>query len=42
MQRFGYRRVMYRVMVKSVLTAIRGAVVGWGKLESKATVEIKV
>lgn len=40
-QRFGYRQVMYWVMVKSVLTAIRGAVVGWGKLERKATVEIK-
>ncbi|MDQ6787613.1 MAG: glycosyltransferase [Acidobacteriota bacterium] len=41
-QRFGYRQVMYWVMVKSVLTAIRGAIVGWGKLERKATVEIKV
>ena len=39
LQRFGYRQVMYWVMVKSVLTAIRGAVVGWGKLERKATVE---
>jgi cellulose synthase/poly-beta-1,6-N-acetylglucosamine synthase-like glycosyltransferase/peptidoglycan/xylan/chitin deacetylase (PgdA/CDA1 family)/spore germination protein YaaH len=38
-QRFGYRQVMYWVMVKSVFTAIRGAVVGWGKLERKATVE---
>ncbi len=41
-QRFGYRQVMYWVMVKSVLTAIRGAVVGWGKLERKATVEARV
>jgi cellulose synthase/poly-beta-1,6-N-acetylglucosamine synthase-like glycosyltransferase/peptidoglycan/xylan/chitin deacetylase (PgdA/CDA1 family)/spore germination protein YaaH len=41
-QRFGYRQVMYWVMVKSVLTAIRGAIVGWGKLERKATVEVKV
>ncbi|HEY0428858.1 MAG TPA: glycosyltransferase, partial [Pyrinomonadaceae bacterium] len=41
-QRFGYRQVMYWVMVKSVWTAIRGAVVGWGKLERKATVEVKV
>ncbi|MGI8469340.1 MAG: glycosyltransferase [Pyrinomonadaceae bacterium] len=38
-QRFGYRQVMYWVMVKSVWTAIRGAIVGWGKLERKATVE---
>ena len=37
-QRFGYRQVMYWVMVKSVFTAVRGAVVGWGKLERKATV----
>jgi cellulose synthase/poly-beta-1,6-N-acetylglucosamine synthase-like glycosyltransferase len=39
LQRFCYRQVMYYVMVKSVSTAIRGAVVGWGKLERKATVE---
>jgi peptidoglycan-N-acetylglucosamine deacetylase len=41
-QRFGYRQVMYWVMVKSVYTAIRGAVVGWGKLERKATVQAEV
>jgi cellulose synthase/poly-beta-1,6-N-acetylglucosamine synthase-like glycosyltransferase/peptidoglycan/xylan/chitin deacetylase (PgdA/CDA1 family)/spore germination protein YaaH len=41
-QRFGYRQVMYWVMVKSVYTAIRGAVVGWGKLERKATVKARV
>ncbi len=41
-QRFGYRQVMYWVMVKSVLTAIRGAIVSWGKLERKATVEARV
>jgi hypothetical protein len=29
---------MYYVMVRSVLTAIKGALVGWGKLERKATV----
>ncbi|MGI9035931.1 MAG: glycosyltransferase [Pyrinomonadaceae bacterium] len=39
LQRFGYRQVMYWVMVKSVWTAVRGAIVGWGKLERKATVE---
>lgn len=37
-QRFGYRQIMYVVMVRSVLRAIRGAMVGWGKLERKATV----
>lgn len=41
-QRFGYRQVMYWVMVKSVFTAIRGALVGWGKLERKATVQAEV
>ncbi len=39
LQRFCYRQVMYYVMVKSVATAIGGPVVGWGKLERKATVE---
>jgi cellulose synthase/poly-beta-1,6-N-acetylglucosamine synthase-like glycosyltransferase/peptidoglycan/xylan/chitin deacetylase (PgdA/CDA1 family) len=41
LQRFCYRQVMYYVMVKSVATAFRGAVVGWGKLERKATVEVQ-
>lgn len=41
-QRFGYRQVMYWVMVKSVFTALRGALVGWGKLERKATVGVNV
>ena len=39
-QRFGYRQVMYKVMVKSVVAAGRGALVGWGKLERKATAEV--
>jgi cellulose synthase/poly-beta-1,6-N-acetylglucosamine synthase-like glycosyltransferase len=38
LQRFCYRQVMYYVMIKSVVTAARGAMVGWGKLERKATV----
>jgi cellulose synthase/poly-beta-1,6-N-acetylglucosamine synthase-like glycosyltransferase/peptidoglycan/xylan/chitin deacetylase (PgdA/CDA1 family)/spore germination protein YaaH len=41
LQRFCYRQVMYYVMVKSVSTALRGAFVGWGKLERKATVEVQ-
>jgi cellulose synthase/poly-beta-1,6-N-acetylglucosamine synthase-like glycosyltransferase/spore germination protein YaaH/peptidoglycan/xylan/chitin deacetylase (PgdA/CDA1 family) len=36
-QRFGYRQLMYYVVVKSIVTAIRGARVGWGKLERRAT-----
>lgn len=39
LQRFCYRQVMYYVMLKSVATAVRGAVVGWGKLDRKATVQ---
>jgi hypothetical protein len=38
LQRFCYRQVMYYVMIKSVVVAVRGAAVGWGKLERKATV----
>ena len=38
-QRFGYRQVMYQVMVKSVLRAIRGNTVDWNKVERKATVK---
>ena len=36
-QRFGYRQMMYYVVAKAVLTAIRGPRVGWGKLERRAT-----
>ena len=39
LQRFCYRQVMYYVMIKSVTMAVRGPVVGWGKLERKATAE---
>ncbi|MDB5457171.1 MAG: polysaccharide deacetylase [Caulobacter sp.] len=39
-QRFGYRQLMYYVVVKSVVTAIRGGRVGWGKLERRATVAV--
>ncbi|MDQ2937072.1 MAG: bifunctional polysaccharide deacetylase/glycosyltransferase family 2 protein, partial [Acidobacteriota bacterium] len=41
LQRFCYRQVMYYVMIKSVAVAVRGATVGWGKLERKATVEVQ-
>ena len=34
-QRFGYRQLMYWVVVKSIVTAINGPRVGWGKLERK-------
>ncbi|MBL8188769.1 MAG: glycosyltransferase [Acidobacteria bacterium] len=38
LQRFCYRQVMYYVMGRSVWTAMKGAIIGWGKLERKATV----
>ena len=40
-QRFGYRQLMYYVVIKSVLTAIRGPMVGWNKLERRATAEMQ-
>jgi len=36
-QRFGYRQLMYYVVVKAVVTAVQGPRVGWGKLERRAT-----
>jgi peptidoglycan-N-acetylglucosamine deacetylase len=39
LQRFCYRQVMYYVMARSALTALSGTLVGWGKLERKATAE---
>jgi cellulose synthase/poly-beta-1,6-N-acetylglucosamine synthase-like glycosyltransferase/peptidoglycan/xylan/chitin deacetylase (PgdA/CDA1 family)/spore germination protein YaaH len=40
LQRFVYRQVMYVVIYKSIVTAIKGRRQGWGKLERKATVEL--
>ncbi len=37
LQRFGYRQIMYYVIVKSIWAAARGSIVGWGKLERKGT-----
>jgi cellulose synthase/poly-beta-1,6-N-acetylglucosamine synthase-like glycosyltransferase/peptidoglycan/xylan/chitin deacetylase (PgdA/CDA1 family)/spore germination protein YaaH len=41
LQRFGYRQLMYYVVVRSVWTAIRGPSVGWGRQERKATVHAR-
>jgi peptidoglycan-N-acetylglucosamine deacetylase len=38
LQRFGYRQIMYYVVAKSVVKALQGRLVGWSKLERKATV----
>jgi cellulose synthase/poly-beta-1,6-N-acetylglucosamine synthase-like glycosyltransferase/peptidoglycan/xylan/chitin deacetylase (PgdA/CDA1 family)/spore germination protein YaaH len=37
-QRIYYRQLMYFVLAKSILYAARGRLVGWGKLERRATV----
>jgi cellulose synthase/poly-beta-1,6-N-acetylglucosamine synthase-like glycosyltransferase len=37
-QRFAFRILMNYIAAKSIVTALRGTVVGWGKLERKATV----
>jgi hypothetical protein len=39
LQRFGYRQIMYYVVVRSIATALRGPFVGWGKLERHGTVK---
>jgi cellulose synthase/poly-beta-1,6-N-acetylglucosamine synthase-like glycosyltransferase/peptidoglycan/xylan/chitin deacetylase (PgdA/CDA1 family)/spore germination protein YaaH len=39
-QRFAYRQIMYWVVVRSFVAAVRGHIVGWGKLERKASVEV--
>lgn len=41
LQRFAYRQVMYWVVLKAFASAFRGRVVGWGKLERKATVSVQ-
>ena len=38
LQRFGYRQLLYYVLAKSITTAAKGHLVGWGKLDRKATV----
>ncbi|MBV8817172.1 MAG: glycosyltransferase family 2 protein, partial [Acidobacteriaceae bacterium] len=39
LQRIYYRQLMYYVLAKSLLFAMRGRLVGWGKLERRATVQ---
>jgi cellulose synthase/poly-beta-1,6-N-acetylglucosamine synthase-like glycosyltransferase len=39
-QRYYYRQLMYYVAVQAVLSAIQGRMVGWGRLERKATVSV--
>ncbi len=37
-QRIGYRQVMYYVVLKAIVQALRGPSVGWGKLERRGRV----
>ncbi|MGC9953779.1 MAG: glycosyltransferase [Rhizomicrobium sp.] len=41
LQRFGYRQLMYYVVVRSISTALRGAFVSWGKLERTGSVKLR-
>ncbi|MDE2487297.1 MAG: glycosyltransferase [Alphaproteobacteria bacterium] len=40
-QRFGYRQLMYSVVVRSIDAALNGVRVGWGKLERRATAALE-
>jgi cellulose synthase/poly-beta-1,6-N-acetylglucosamine synthase-like glycosyltransferase/spore germination protein YaaH/peptidoglycan/xylan/chitin deacetylase (PgdA/CDA1 family) len=40
-QRFGYRQLMYSVVVRSIDAAVNGVRVGWGKLERRATAALE-
>jgi peptidoglycan-N-acetylglucosamine deacetylase len=39
-QRLYYKLLMYHVLGKSILYALRGRLVGWGKLERRASVKV--
>jgi len=41
LQRFAYRQFMYVVVLRAFVAAARGGLVGWGKLDRKATVELR-
>jgi len=38
-QRIGYRQVMYYVVLKAITQALRGPLVGWGKLQRTGRVQ---
>jgi cellulose synthase/poly-beta-1,6-N-acetylglucosamine synthase-like glycosyltransferase/peptidoglycan/xylan/chitin deacetylase (PgdA/CDA1 family)/spore germination protein YaaH len=40
-QRFGYRQLMYYVVLKAGLAALFGLMVGWNKLDRKSTVAVE-
>ncbi|MFM6931439.1 MAG: glycosyltransferase [Novosphingobium sp.] len=40
-QRFIYRQLMYSVVIRAVTNAMRGPLVGWGKLERSGSVQVQ-
>jgi hypothetical protein len=40
-QRIGYRQVMYYVVLKAITQALRGPLVGWGKLQRTGRVQAR-
>ena len=40
-QRFVYRQLMYGVVIRSLISALRGKMVGWGKLERSGSVSVE-
>jgi len=40
LQRFGYRQLMYWVVLKALFTAVIGPLVSWGNLDRKSTVKV--
>ena len=40
MQRFGYRQLLYAVVLRALYVAATGARVGWGKLERTGSVAV--
>ena len=41
-QRFGYRQIMYYVVIRAITSALRGPSVGWGKLERSGRVDGRI
>jgi len=39
-QRFGYRQVMYYVVIKALIQAVRGPLVGWSSVARSGQVEL--
>ena len=40
-QRFGYRQIMYYVVIKAVVQALRGPRVGWSSIQRSGKVQVR-